>query len=362
MNILFISNSDGKKTAGLTYSIPKQIESASKYDNVFWYNLCPLKNENWEKKKYYHNINDYPCKKIKFLPEPFNNPDIIVFQQMYDYVRYYPLLLEVMKRKIPYIIIPRSELTEYAQKKSMWKKRIANFLFFDKFVKKAAAIQYLTNDEKINSGSKWNKKFFINSNGIQKAKILKENFSEEKIKCVSISRIEPYQKGLDLLIEACKNIKNILEKNNVNIDIYGSGDKEELRDNIKKYEIEHIIKIHDAIYDLEKEKILLESDIFLLTSRFEGHPMGLIEALSYGLPCLITEGTNMKDKIEEYDAGWVTDISVKGIEKAFIKMIEDKKFFKNKSKNTVELSKIYDWDNIAKISHEKYWEIVNKKG
>jgi len=47
--------------------------------------------------------------------------------------------------------------------------------------------------------------------------------------------------------------------------------------------LQNVVYINDGIFDDEKEKKQLESDFFILTSRFEGHPMGLIEALSYGL-------------------------------------------------------------------------------
>ena len=50
--------------------------------------------------------------------------------------------------------------------------------------------------------------------------------------------------------------------------------------------------------------------------------MGLLEALSYGLPCLVTTGTNMAEK-SRADAGWTSDISVDGISEA-LKSIKKK--------------------------------------
>ena len=74
--------------------------------------------------------------------------------------------------------------------------------------------------------------------------------------------------------------------------------KETLITKIEESGLEKIVLIKDEVYGEDKEKVILESDFFILTSRFEGHPMALIEALSYGLPCLVTKGSNMSKEIE----------------------------------------------------------------
>ena len=58
---------------------------------------------------------------------------------------------------------------------------------------------------------------------------------------------------------------------------------------INDSDVGDIIKLHHEVTGEVKEKLLLDSDIFIQTSRFEGMPLGIIEALSYGIPCLITE-------------------------------------------------------------------------
>jgi glycosyltransferase involved in cell wall biosynthesis len=67
---------------------------------------------------------------------------------------------------------------------------------------------------------------------------------------------------------------------------------------------------------------LLASDVFLIPSRFEGHPMALIEALSYGLPCVATTtGSNMRREVEEFNAGWTADCSSESLKKALLEVI-----------------------------------------
>ena len=69
--------------------------------------------------------------------------------------------------------------------------------------------------------------------------------------------------------------------------------------------IETVATIVDEIAGKAKEELLLNTDLFIMTSRLEGHPMGLIEALAYGVPCLVSRGTNMYDEVLSSNAGWV---------------------------------------------------------
>ena len=46
---------------------------------------------------------------------------------------------------------------------------------------------------------------------------------------------------------------------------------------------------------------------FLLTSRHEGFPMAVTEAVALGLPLLVTEGTNYGRYVREWDCGIVIE-------------------------------------------------------
>ena len=79
--------------------------------------------------------------------------------------------------------------------------------------------------------------------------------------------------------------------------------------------------------------------------------MGLIEALSYGLPCIITTGANMREEVEKYDAGWCSDFSFEGIQKSILDMINQKSLYNRKGQNAIKLAANYEWDIIAQKFH-----------
>ena len=362
MNILYISKLDGNKWQGPNQSVPNQIKAQSYYDNVFWYNINNVLKDEWIEKIKCHNLLDFPKITLNSLPLAFQKPDLVIFEGVYEYP-FCRIIYELWDKGIPYIIIPRSSLTDQAQESKRLKKKIGNFLFFKRFIKKAVAVQYLTTNEYLNSGNYWNDNHLIIPNGIDSKEKIKMNFNSDKLIGIFIGRVDIYQKGLDLLLEACNMVQNELRNASCIIKIYGpdrNESKEELLSIIKNYNIQDIIFIHDAIFDLEKENVQLESDFCILTSRFEGHPMGLIEALSYGLPCLVTDGTNMSNEIENAKAGWTSEVSVAGIVRSLRTMLEEKDNLSAKSENALKLSVDYNWSKLADASSYEYRNILNK--
>ena len=362
MNIVYISHLTNEISQGPNYSVPAQVKAQSKWDNVFWWNLTDAKQEFWLDGGFYHDIKEYPKKCLSALPTPFDKPDLVVFESFY-YIDDVKIANECIKRKINYVVVPRSALTMQGQNQKKIKKKIANAIFFKKMTKKASAIQYLTRREYEDSGRKWNGNYFIIPNGITAQNMPDEKEKKREIKGIYIGRFDPYQKGLDLLLEACSKCKDILEDNKFTIELYGPerlGCRADFIYQIENRGLDRILVVKDGIFGHEKYQKLKNADFFIMTSRFEGMPMSMIEALSFGLPCLATNGTNMTEQIDEYDAGWICESEVEEISKKLIEIVEDKDDFERLGINAWNLSKKYNWETIAKRTHEEYEKIVQK--
>lgn len=363
MNILYYSKLNGAKCAGMTVSVPSQIESQSELDNVFWINLGNAVIPTPKGIVKCNTIDDYPNYTYYSLPKPFDKPDLVIFQGVY-HPKFCMIAKELRKQGIPYIIIPRSSLTAGGQRLKPLKKKIGNIILFNRFVKGSLAIHYLSQQEFIDSGRRWNSNYFVIPNGISEKDNVKKYNMIQELKGVFVGRLKIYQKGIDLLIQSCFILQNDLRDNNVTISIYGPdlvGTMEKIRGMIVKAGIEDILFLKGAVYGDKKEKALLEHDFFILTSRFEGHPMGLIEALSYGLPCLVTIGSNMADEIKKADAGWASETNVTAITEEFKKLINQRNFLKRKGRNALGLSKKYNWNEIARQSHKEYIDLLDRR-
>lgn len=369
MKILYISRLDGRPWAGPTYSVPKQIEAQNKVDDVLWFNIIKgSKSEwretitNWKEREYYLDLDDVPSGKISSLPKPFDNPELVVVEQCYPFA-ISTVLLELLLHQYNYIVVPRGELTKQAQNKSRLKKIIANALIYKLWTKKACAIQYLTKDE-ADTSQGWNNKGIILPNGTDIPVNINLSFNTNKIACISVGRISVFHKGIDLLIDACATVKEEMKAANCTVEIYGpdiENKVSELEEIVLQNGLDQIIHFHDGVYGTEKDKIIRSADCFIMTSRFEGHPTSLLEALSYGVPCLVTNGSHMRKEIEHANAGWGADNTVESISIALKQMVKDRDSFSEKGRNARLLASRYSWDAIAQKSHIEYEKLLGER-
>ncbi len=159
------------------------------------------------------------------------------------------------------------------------------------------------------------------------------NLKNKKI--ISIGRLE-HQKGYDILID----VWDMISKKYPNwiLEIYGEGtEREKLQNKINKLGLENSFLLKGVEKNIQSK--YLESSIYVMSSRFEGFGMVLIEAMSCGVPVISFDcPCGPKDIIKNNEDGFLVEFGniekmAKKIEELIINEEKRKLFGKNAKKN-----------------------------
>ena len=199
---------------------------------------------------------------------------------------------------------------------------------------------------------KYAKRVDIIPNYINDVKAHVEDYSVKK--AIAVGRLE-YQKGFDILIDCWKEISR--QYPNWQLDIYGEGScKEELQKQIYSLQLEDKVKL------CGRNNNIIEAypqySLHLMTSRFEGQGIVLIEAQACGLPSVVFNyeyGAN--DIIEnEYNGILVEQGNCKKYIEAVMKMMSSEELRKEYGTNALTIGKCYYKENIF----NRWIKIINE--
>lgn len=125
-------------------------------------------------------------------------------------------------------------------------------------------------------------KCMVNANIVRKPNEIKTNWQSERIRFVTCGRLADI-KRFDLMISLFAKVKEQI--GNVELHIYGEGACErELQEMIAKQRLNDAVKLMG--YHNDVHKMLLQYDIYLMTSLQEGFPNSFCEAMAVGLPTI----------------------------------------------------------------------------
>ncbi len=258
MTVLHIAHVHTAAFSGVCIVVPQHILSQQRYEQIGYVNTCNLKADGVNNQ--FDFTKDF---KVGSLPAPFNTPDLVVFHGIY-YSEYLNIYKELIKNKIPYVIVAHGGLTKASQNIKKFKKTVANILFFKRFISKSSGIQFLSEMEK--ERSLFSEKGFVGPNGVFMPTVQKKSFNPDGCVFSFIGRFDIYIKGLDLLIEAILKIKEYLLKEKAVFLLYGPdrfGSTEKLKALIEEKRLDGLVKICAPVLGAEKEKALLLSLIHI---------------------------------------------------------------------------------------------------
>jgi starch synthase len=114
-------------------------------------------------------------------------------------------------------------------------------------------------------------------------------------------RIEMHRKGLDVLIEAWRQVCAEFSDQEIRLLLVGTGsDAADLHALIAQHKLTNVLWIDEYVLDREEMKgYLCAADVYVLPSRHEGFPVAPLEAMACGLPVVAADAPGVRDILQE---------------------------------------------------------------
>ena len=177
---------------------------------------------------------------------------------------------------------------------------------------------------------------------------LNESRSREEINFISVARLAR-GKGHEYALQALVTMKQKQYK--FHYHIVGSGPYQEgIEQQVKDLGLESYVTLHGSLGESAVLKLLLQSDVLLLTSvgNFEAAPVCVMEAMACGVPCIVSYIGGTPDMISQGVDGFLVDQrSVSDIENAM------DEFFTNPDK-LEDMSKAARVSALEKFDYKKH--------
>jgi glycosyltransferase involved in cell wall biosynthesis len=163
---------------------------------------------------------------------------------------------------------------------------------------------------------------------------------------LAVGRFSYLHKGFDLLIDAFHQFAQ--KDSEWTLDIVGEGVEEPIyRKMIKDYQLEERIHIHPFTNNIQK--YYSEAQVYVLSSRWEGFGLVLVEAMAHGLPVISSDLPTSREIMGDFGI-YFSNGDVNGLAR---RMAETTKIdWQAKSCQALEISHRFNIKTIADTWHE----------
>ncbi len=318
----------------------------------------------------------WPSFSLKFfekINEEAKRYDLIYLAGLFDFYSI-PVLLNNHK----FIFSSHGTFMQEAYKMKLF-KRVKKDVFLKllgkRILENAKLIHLLTEEEKrhfLQFFPEFEDKIRVVPNGLilseLEADLTKEDllkkypYLKDKKIILFLSRIN-WIKGLDLLIPAFAQLHS--EMKEVHLIIAGKDDgdgyENKVKEWVKKYNLNDSVTFTGLVTGKDKLILLYGSDIFVLPSYSEGLPTAVLEAMSVGLPIVITDKCGITDEVVSNNTGLIVQTNIESVYEGMKKLLENGSLRKTISENGIRLVReYYNIDKVADKMIEMYEEALKK--
>lgn len=278
-------------------------------------------------------------------------PDLVVLHQIYTL----STILGYWYAKryhIPYAVMPHGSLTKYHESDSRLIKTLAKKIIFSRILLKSNLIIVTCDSEKNDLANSLQVKTYKIAYGsplqypVDGIPVIRDS-THRNLRIVFSGRFDK-KKNLPLLI---KSLPQVLDKYpGLILDIAGSGSSREVNDLhhlVSSMQLEPSIQFHGWIGTDRMRQLLTASKLLVLPSENENFAIVVAEALSLGIPCVVSKFVGTADIVAKHRAGEVINqLTPTSIADGIIKVLQGDEAAYRKAAIEATRDEL-DWSKIA---------------
>ncbi|MZH14704.1 MAG: glycosyltransferase family 4 protein [Nitrospinae bacterium] len=168
------------------------------------------------------------------------------------------------------------------------------------------------------------------------------------------------QKGFDLLIKAFAKLKSKFPEWQINI--WGEGEKKTYLENLCK-ELSLQKKVIFKGMNQDNYTVMKQADIFVLSSRYEGFPNVLAEAMACGLPVISFDCPSGPSEmiVDEKNGLLISKINDEELAKGIQRLMMDESLAKQLGKEAKKVTDTFSMKKIMNLWEKVILEIINNE-
>ena len=182
---------------------------------------------------------------------------------------------------------------------------------------------------------------------------------KDRICFLYLGRLNPQQKGLDLLIPAFAKLAR--QNENVHLILAGPderGGKAEVQSMVRSLAIDDRVTLTGMVSGVEKLGILRDADVYTLTSPSEGTSIALLEAMYMGLPPIVTNRVGLSETIARNNCGLVIEQDVESVSSAMETLLTSKLRSRLGHNSQQLIANNFTWDVITECLLNKIKDTI----
>ncbi len=202
-------------------------------------------------------------------------------------------------------------------------------------------------------------KAIVVNNPVEMPGIVKKNTAGMPVSVLYLNRIIEKKGIFDIVTLFVKNKNNF--KGIFKLVIAGAGsDEDKLKNIVSENGLEELVELKGWTAGPQKDELISNCNVFILTSYYEGLPMSILESMAFGKPVIASDVGGVPAVVKPGENGWLVKAGdIEGLEKVFEEIKSNPALLEVYGNNSLGIVKDFSVTSVIEKLNEIYGSLLD---